>query len=195
MQPRLPARWRTPSTAYAHGSAQQTRQPAVFEHPAARLARRAVVDRVLLVVDAGDRCPADVAWLAEAVVHTVDARVLRAGEPQLEPTEELGVDRLGEPLHLLPVQVAGQRIRRQLGRVEDLVRPRAAYPGQRALVPQERVQAPAVAREDLAQPLGADARRLWAEVRHLRVRSLPRQQPDSRPLLRAGLGQHELGAA
>ena len=51
--------------------AEQARQPPVLEHAAAGLALRAVVDRVLLEVDARDRRAADVAGLAELVVDAV----------------------------------------------------------------------------------------------------------------------------
>ena len=59
----------------------------------AGLAGRAVVDRVLLVVDARDRGLADEARLAEPVVDAVDPRVVRAALAQLEPARELLVDR------------------------------------------------------------------------------------------------------
>ena len=69
--------------------AEQARQPPVLEHPAAGLARGAVVDRVLLEVDARDRRAADVARLAEPVVDAVGLRVVRAALAQLEPAREL----------------------------------------------------------------------------------------------------------
>ena len=46
---------------------------------------------------------------------------------------------------------------------------RAADARERALVAQERVELPAVAREDLAELLGAEAERLGPEVRELRL--------------------------
>jgi hypothetical protein len=55
------------------------------------------------------------------------------------------VDRGGEALDLLFVEVARERVRRELRGVEDLVRPRAADPGDEALVAEERVQAPRIA--------------------------------------------------
>ena len=76
--------------------------PPVLQHAAAGLAVGAVVDRVLLVVDARDRRAADVARLVELVVHAVGARVVRAALAQLEPALELGVDRVGEPLRPAP---------------------------------------------------------------------------------------------
>ena len=75
--------------------------PAVLEHAPAGLALRAVVDRVLVVVDALERVAADVARLAEAVVDAVDLRVLRAAVAEVEAAGQLLVDRSGEPLDLL----------------------------------------------------------------------------------------------
>ena len=89
---------------------------------------------MLLIVDAGDRFPTHVARLTELVVDAVDALVGGAALPQLEAARELGVDRLGEAVDLSRCQVPGQRERRQLRVVEDLVRPRAADPGDRPLV-------------------------------------------------------------
>src|SRR5207247_11265052 len=63
---------------------QKTRQAPVLENTTARLALRAVVDRVLLEVDAGDGRAADVARLAELLVHAVDLCVLRAALSELE---------------------------------------------------------------------------------------------------------------
>ena len=65
-------------------------------------------------------------------------------------------------------------------------------PAMRALVAEQRMQAPRLAAQDLAEPLGAEAERLRPEVRQLRLGRLGRQQPDARALLRAGLGEHEL---
>jgi hypothetical protein len=45
--------------------------------------------------------------------------------------------------------------------VQDLVCPGAADPGNDALVAQERVQPPRLGRQDLAEPLFAEAERLW----------------------------------
>ena len=69
---------------------------------------------------------------------------------------------------------------------------RAADPGERALVAEERVQAPVVAGEDLAQPLDAEPERLGPEMRELGLRLRGGLEPDARPLLRATLGQDEL---
>ena len=63
---------------FAHSLAQEPREAAVFEDPAAGLALGAVVDRVLLEVDACDRCAAHVARLAELVVHAARPLVVRA---------------------------------------------------------------------------------------------------------------------
>src|SRR5213079_2950852 len=79
-------------------SSQELGEPPVLEHPAAGQAVGAVVDGVLLEVDAGDGRAADVARLAELLVDPVDARVARAALAELEAARQLGVDRLGEPL-------------------------------------------------------------------------------------------------
>src|SRR2546430_16536448 len=65
------------------GLSQEPGQPAVLQHAAAGLAGGAVVDRVLLVVDAGDRSPASRTRLAAAVVApgTAGAAPFRAREP------------------------------------------------------------------------------------------------------------------
>ena len=95
---------------------------------------------MLLEVDAGNGRPADVARLAELVVDPVDTRVGGAALAELEAARELGVDRLGEPLDLLRREIPRERVRRELGVVENLVRPGAADPGDRPLVAQQRVQ-------------------------------------------------------
>src|SRR5256885_16166907 len=64
--------------------AKEPRQPPVLEDAAARLARRAVEDRVLLEVDLRERRAADVTRPTEA---PVDAGGLLAGAP---PPSELG---------------------------------------------------------------------------------------------------------
>src|SRR3954453_9282232 len=121
---------------------QEAGEPAVLERPSARLAFRAVVDRVLLEVDARDRRPAHVARLAEVVMDAIRLRVVRAALAQLEPAGELGVDRRREPRDLFVLELRRERVRRELRGVEDLVRPGAADPGDRALVAKQRVQTP-----------------------------------------------------
>src|SRR5579862_3913816 len=59
-------------------SPQQAREPSVLEYSAFRLARRAVVDRVLLEVDARERRAVAGTRIAELVVHAVGLRVVRA---------------------------------------------------------------------------------------------------------------------
>src|SRR6266511_3495433 len=148
-------------------SAQQPRQPSVLEDPAARLAGRAVVDRVLLEVDLRDRCAAGVAGLAEMPVHAVDTLVAKAALPQLEPPAKLGVDRFGKPRELLEVELIRKRVGRELRRAQDLVCPRAADSRERALVAQERMQPPRVVPADLAELLGRQPQRVGAEVLEL----------------------------
>ena len=66
------------------GSAQKPREAAVLEDAPTGLALRAVVDRVLLEVDAQDRAAALRTRLAEAVVDDVDVLVALSAQPQLE---------------------------------------------------------------------------------------------------------------
>src|SRR5919109_3597092 len=65
-------------------SAEEPGEPPILEHAASRLAGRAVVDRVLLVVHALDRGAARRAGLAEAVVDAVDVAIVLPPLPQLE---------------------------------------------------------------------------------------------------------------
>src|SRR5437870_5166815 len=123
-------------------SAEQAREASVLEHPPSGLTLRAVVDRVALVLDPGDCRPAHVARLAELSVDAIGPLVAPPAQPQLEPTLELHLHRGREPLDLLVVELGGHGERRQAGVVEDLVGPRPADPGDRALVAQQRVQAP-----------------------------------------------------
>ncbi len=137
--------------------------------------RRAVVDRVLLEVDARDRRLAHVARFAEPVVDAVRPLVARPLLAQREAAGELLVDRGCEASDLLVVEVGGQRVGRELRRVQDLVRPRAADPGERALVAQQRVQPVRLAAEDLGERRRADAERIGAEVRDLGLRGFRRE--------------------
>ena len=79
--------------------------------------------------------------------------------------------------------------------MQDLVRPRAPDARDHALVAQERVQPPRLARQDLGKPLRPETERLRAEVLELSLRGFGCQQPHARALLRARLGQDELAAA
>src|SRR4029078_5332261 len=116
--------------------------PGCLEEAAAGLALGAVVDRVLLEVDAGDRSAAGVTGLAELVVDAADLRVLRAALAQFEAPRELGVDRIRERLDVSRGQSLGRGERGQLRRVQDLVRPRAADAGDHPLVAEQGVQPP-----------------------------------------------------
>ena len=81
---------------------QQARKAAILEHAAAGLARRAVVDRVLLEVDLRDRRAADVTRLAEPLWTRYVARPSRP--PRVARGRgELVVHRRREPLDLLVV--------------------------------------------------------------------------------------------
>src|SRR5439155_10257033 len=164
-------------------------------HPALGLADRAVVNGVLLVADAGDRRAAVRAGLTEPLVHAIGTGVGGAALTQLEAALELSVDRLGQPRHLLVRELRRQLERGQLRAVQDLVRPRAADPGQHPLVAQSRVQAPASLAQALAESFGAEAERLRTEPRELPLEGLRSQQPDAGALASTSLGQHQLAAA
>ena len=128
-------------------------------------------------------------------MDAVGLRVVGAALAQLEAACELVVDRRREARDLLVGEVGRERIRRELRRVEDLVRPGAADAGDRALVAEERVQAARLAAEDLAERLRVEAERLGAEVVELRGGALRREEPDAGALLLRVLGQDELRAA
>ena len=74
---------------------------------------------------------------------------------------------VGEPLDLLVAELRGERERRELRAVEDLVGVGAADPGERPLVAEQRVEPPVVAGEDLAEPLGAEPQCFGADVGEL----------------------------
>src|SRR5580765_4605386 len=57
------------------------------------------------------------------------------------------------------------------------------------------MQAPRLFGADRAERLRAEAERLRPEMRELRLGRLGREQPDTRALLRAGLGEDELPTA
>jgi len=57
------------------------------------------------------------------------------------------------------------------------------------------VQPSGLLREDLPEPLRPQPQRFRPEVRELLLDRLGREQPDAGALLRASLGQDELGAA
>ena len=116
------------------GLAQQARETAVLEDPPLGLAARAVVDRVLLEVDARERRAALRARLVEAVVHAVDLLVGGAALAELEAARELLLNGVAEPLHLFLRELRGERVRREPRVVEDLVRPGPADPGDQPLV-------------------------------------------------------------
>ena len=67
----------------------------------------------------------------------VDVLVALARQAQLERTLEVLVDRCGEALDLLLGELRRESERRQPRAVEDLVRVRAADPGERALVAEQ----------------------------------------------------------
>ena len=138
-------------TAALAGCPEQPREPAVLEHPPAGLALRAVEDRVLLEVDAGDRRAAVRARLAEAVVHLVRLLVRRPGEAQLEALGEELADRRRQALDLLVGELGRQRVGESFARLRisfDQARP---IPASARWSRRKRVQAPRLAPGDLRQ--------------------------------------------
>src|SRR5215210_869457 len=103
----------TPSSSKARrrALAKQAGQPPVLEDPAPRLAARAVEDRVLVVVDLGERRAAARARLAEAPVHSIDRLVARAALARLQAPRELRVDRVRQSLDLFGCELRRQRER------------------------------------------------------------------------------------
>src|SRR5207248_8533896 len=71
----------------------------------------------------------------------------------------------------------------------------SSNPRDHALVAQERMEAPRLARADLCERVGAQTQSFGPEVFQLRLRLFGSEQPDAGTLLRAGLGEDELGAA
>jgi hypothetical protein len=136
-----------------------------------------------------------VAGLAESLVHAIRLRVVRAALAQLEAACELRVDRVGESLDVFVREVGRQLVRRELRRVQDLVRPRTADAGERALVAEKGVEPARLTAEDDGELVGADPERLGAEVIQLARRALGREEPDARSLLPGVLGEDELRAA
>src|SRR5213080_3481621 len=118
-------------------------------------------------------------------MHAIGLLVVRAALPQLEPARQLGVDRVRKAFDLGRVELTGQRVRTQLSVVQDLVCPRATDAREHTLVAEQRVQTSGFFRTDLAEPFGADPKRLGAEVCELDLCLLGRQEPDTRPLLRS----------
>ena len=122
---------------------------------------------MLLVVDLPERLAAARAGLAEPPVDEVHVLVALPSLSQLERASEVLVDRGCEPLDLLVAELRGERERRELGAIEDLVGVGAADPGERPLVAEQRVEPSVVAGEDLAEPLDAEPQRFGPDVGEL----------------------------
>ena len=169
----------------ARSSAQQAREPAVLEQPAAGLAARAVVDRVLLEVDARDRRAALRARLAEPVVDDGRRRVSPLPRSRSSSARvEVVAHRVGEPLDLLVGELGRGLERREPRAQEDLVRVGAADAGERALVAEQRMELPALARRGSrrARPASSSSASgpRWREIL---VELLRRDEPDPGALL------------
>src|SRR5579884_913680 len=171
---------------------EQPREAPVLQRSPGGLAARAVVDRVLLEVDARDRRPVARARPAELVVDSVGLGVAGACKPQLEPARHLFADRGRQARGFRLVELRRERVRGKPRRPEDLVRPGAADAGDQPLVAQQRVQPPRIGGEDARDVLVRHRVGLGAEVRQLVADLVRPQQPDARALLRPGLGQLQL---
>ncbi len=173
--------------------AQEPRKPAVLEQAAPGLALRAVVDRVLLEVDAGDRRAADVAGLAELVVDAVAFASFAPRSRSSRPRWSSASHRVREASGPVRGQSLGRGERRQAAPCAGSRSPRRGRSRRRSRWSRRSECSRRGSRgEDLAQALRAEAERLRAEVRELRLGRLGREQPDAGALLRAGLGEHEL---
>ena len=129
-------------------------------------------------------------------MHAVGSRVLRAPLAQLEAALEL---HRRSPSPSRSTCSVTDRCDRAKGDsravVQDLVRPGAPDARDHALVAEQRVQPARLRRADLPERVSAEAERLRAEVRELRLGGLRRQQPHAGALLRPRLGQDESRAA
>ncbi len=149
---------------------------------------------MLLEVDACDRRAALRARLAEPVVDDVDDRVSLALLTKLERAGQVVVHRRGEPFDLLGGELRRRLERREACAQQDLVRVRSPDPGERTLVAEEGVELSALASEDLREPGRVEVERVRPEVAEIFVELRGRHEPDARPFLLPGLGQHELAA-
>ena len=182
-----------------HGSSlslpKQARKPPILEDAAAGLAFGAVEDRVLLEVDLGDRRAADVARLAELLVHAVGPsrrrrrlRGARARGRARRSSRSRGARPLrprGRPSARTGESFAAWRISFAHAR---------PMPAIDALVAEERVEPARLAAHDLAELRGVEAERFGAEMLELRVRLLRGEQPDARALALRVLRQDELAS-
>ena len=124
----------------------------------------------------------------------VDVLVALALLTQLERARQVLVDRVCQALDLLVAELGRELERRELRAVKDLVRVRAPDAGERALVAQQRVELPVVAREDLAEPGDVEPECVRPEVGQIGVGLLRRLEPDAGALLLSGLGEDELAS-
>ena len=164
-----------------HQRKEPRRGRSILEDPPAGLARRAVRDRVLLEIHATQRLAAAGARLAEVPVDAVHAGVPFSRETKLEAAGEVVVDRAGQRRGLLVPEIGrqpeGVKAAPPSGHP---VRVRAPDAGERALVPQQRVELAPFPAEDPAQGLDVDLEGVGAEVCELRVELLRvLEEPDS----------------
>jgi hypothetical protein len=149
---------------------------------------------VLVEVDARDRRSADGAGLAQAFVDSVRRLVRGPALAELQAPGQLAVDRSSQAGDFLGLELGRERIGRKPGGEEDLVRPGAPDAGERALVPEEGVEAAGVGGQDVGEALGSQAVGLRPEVSELLVDRLRSIEADLGPLLRPALGQDQHGA-
>ena len=184
----MPGRARRPESL-----AEKPGQAAILQDPPVGLAARAVVDRVLLEVDARERRAALRTRLAEAVVDAVDLPVGGSALAELGgcgPSSSASESLKSADASSAESSVV-RRVRRELGVVEDLVRPGPADPGDEALVAEERVEAARVGSEDLRELLVRQAVRLRPEVGELLLDRRGGVEADLGAFLRSGFGEDE----
>src|SRR4051812_18756851 len=179
---------------------EQTGQPPVGEELPPGLAGRAVLEGPIRERHFRHRIATDRTGQAGTRVHPQAGPLLglqggglltdrarhRVGEHLL--------DRLGEALDLVRLQVRDQRERGQPGHVHDLVGERGADAGHPALVGEEPLQPGPVRRRDGAEAGRVQAQRVRAELADAGYLGRVADHVDSQPFLRALLGHVEAGA-
>ena len=155
------------------------RQPAVLEQATARLAARAVVDRVLLEVDARDGRPhcghgsPSRLWMTYTTASPLPCS--RSSSARVRSSWH----RRRQPLDLLCRELCRRLERRELRAQQDLVRMRAPDAGERLLVAQERWSC-LRSRRGSPRVRRRPGRARRPEVAEVLVELLGRHEPDAR---------------
>src|SRR5919108_894763 len=181
----------SPNTDTRSRSAQEPRESPVLQRLPARLAGRAVVDRVLLVVHTRDGRAADRTGLAELVVDAVHDLVALSLLSQLECPRQVLAHRARQPLELRRREVGRELEGRELRSVEDLVRMRAPDAREDALVAEKWMELPSLAAEDCRERGRRARERVRPEGREVGLGLLRSAQPYAGPLLLPGLREDE----